>query len=300
MTKQWDMYEATIKSLYAENTLSVVRQIMIDQYGFKASVRAYRGRLIRWGVRKYNCRRRASSDSGGSANDGSFTSGSESTSTSMMTNNVATTFPQSSSGHLAMPRQLFQQPMYNPVDDHQARMYHPLKSYDTKPKPILSQPQTQVSGGNDSNNNMSYTWDTAPQPPPPHSKRPSDSSHSTSQDFDNLTPHNNHHNHGHNSGNSSSAEVMAPPTYFGGYGTPVPVPNMAAMGHTNHHHHHNPMSHMEHSGNNDNDNGNNGGNNNSNNNNPYASMSNAEYYDTGISGAAWETTTTGRHTTTRR
>lgn len=37
MTKQWDMHEATIKQLYAENTLAVVRQMMIDRYGFKAS-----------------------------------------------------------------------------------------------------------------------------------------------------------------------------------------------------------------------------------------------------------------------
>ncbi|KAI2617768.1 hypothetical protein GGR54DRAFT_195268 [Hypoxylon sp. NC1633] len=77
MTKQWAMYEATIKSLYAENTLSVVRQIMIDKYGFRASTRAYRGRLIRWNVRKYNCRKRgdraasmSASSSGGGGNDG--------------------------------------------------------------------------------------------------------------------------------------------------------------------------------------------------------------------------------------
>lgn len=37
MTKQWEMYEATIKTLYAENTLSVVRQLMIEKYGFRAS-----------------------------------------------------------------------------------------------------------------------------------------------------------------------------------------------------------------------------------------------------------------------
>ncbi|KAI8631134.1 hypothetical protein F5Y19DRAFT_425206 [Xylariaceae sp. FL1651] len=58
MTKPWDLHEATIKKLYAEHTLSVVRQIMIEKHNFKASTRAYRGRLIRWGVRKYNCRRR--------------------------------------------------------------------------------------------------------------------------------------------------------------------------------------------------------------------------------------------------
>ncbi|KAK5626310.1 hypothetical protein RRF57_002025 [Xylaria bambusicola] len=36
---------------------------MIDRYNFKASTRAYRGRLIKWGVRKYNCRRRSESGS---------------------------------------------------------------------------------------------------------------------------------------------------------------------------------------------------------------------------------------------
>ncbi|KAI1122001.1 hypothetical protein F5Y10DRAFT_255108 [Nemania abortiva] len=59
MTKPWDLHEATIKKLYAEHTLAEVRQTMIDKYNFSASTRAYRGRLIKWGVRKYNCRRRS-------------------------------------------------------------------------------------------------------------------------------------------------------------------------------------------------------------------------------------------------
>ncbi|ORY61242.1 uncharacterized protein BCR38DRAFT_525680 [Pseudomassariella vexata] len=37
MTKPWDTYEATIKSLYTKHTLSTVRQIMLQEYGFKAS-----------------------------------------------------------------------------------------------------------------------------------------------------------------------------------------------------------------------------------------------------------------------
>ncbi|KAI1259442.1 hypothetical protein F5Y18DRAFT_409409 [Xylariaceae sp. FL1019] len=57
MTKPWDLHEETIKSLYAEHTLSDVRKIMMERYNFKASTRAYRGRLIKWGVRKYNRRR---------------------------------------------------------------------------------------------------------------------------------------------------------------------------------------------------------------------------------------------------
>ncbi|KAJ2989806.1 hypothetical protein NUW58_g3283 [Xylaria curta] len=57
MTKPWDLHEATIKKLYAEHTLAVVQKIMMEKYNFKASTRAYRGRLIKWGVRKYNCRR---------------------------------------------------------------------------------------------------------------------------------------------------------------------------------------------------------------------------------------------------
>ncbi|KAH9907396.1 hypothetical protein F4778DRAFT_536617 [Xylariomycetidae sp. FL2044] len=71
MTKQWEIYEDTIKDLYAKHTLSTVRRIMIEKYGFKASTRAYRGRLVRWGMRKYNKRR----DSPGSNDDAS--SGSE-------------------------------------------------------------------------------------------------------------------------------------------------------------------------------------------------------------------------------
>ncbi|KAI0459083.1 hypothetical protein F5B21DRAFT_457118 [Xylaria acuta] len=68
MTKPWDLHEATIKKLYAEKTLSEVRKIMIEKYNFKASTRAYRGRLDKWGVRKYNCRRRSD---GGSISAGS-------------------------------------------------------------------------------------------------------------------------------------------------------------------------------------------------------------------------------------
>jgi hypothetical protein len=37
MTKPWDLHEATIKKLYAENTLAVVRKIMIEEHNFKAS-----------------------------------------------------------------------------------------------------------------------------------------------------------------------------------------------------------------------------------------------------------------------
>ncbi|RYP12056.1 hypothetical protein DL767_011494 [Monosporascus sp. MG133] len=69
MTKQWEQYEAIIRALYADTTLSNVRQIMIDQHGFKASVRAYRGRLDRWGVRKYNRRDRNDSVSSDSKED---------------------------------------------------------------------------------------------------------------------------------------------------------------------------------------------------------------------------------------
>ncbi|RYP06871.1 hypothetical protein DL765_009327 [Monosporascus sp. GIB2] len=69
MTKQWEQYESIIRALYADTTLSNVRQIMIDQHGFKASVRAYRGRLDRWGVRKYNRRNRNDSVSSGDSKE---------------------------------------------------------------------------------------------------------------------------------------------------------------------------------------------------------------------------------------
>lgn len=37
MTKAWELHEETIKKLYAENTLAVVRRTMIDKYNFTAS-----------------------------------------------------------------------------------------------------------------------------------------------------------------------------------------------------------------------------------------------------------------------
>ena len=68
MTKDWEKYQSVIRDLYSQHSLATVRQIMIDQYGFQASIRAYRGRLDRWGCRKYNRRKRQSSvSSGGSA-----------------------------------------------------------------------------------------------------------------------------------------------------------------------------------------------------------------------------------------
>ncbi|KAI0199773.1 hypothetical protein F4808DRAFT_198964 [Astrocystis sublimbata] len=89
MTKQWDIHEATIKQLYAEKTLSEVRKIMIREYGFKASVRAYRGRLDKWGVRKYNCRRRSDADSASVASPASSTSGSDTASPTLSHHNTA-------------------------------------------------------------------------------------------------------------------------------------------------------------------------------------------------------------------
>ncbi|KAI0898866.1 hypothetical protein F4806DRAFT_493373 [Annulohypoxylon nitens] len=276
MTKQWDMHEATIKQLYAENTLARVRQMMIDQYGFKASVRAYRGRLIRWGVRKYNCRKRASSDSSGSVHGSKFLGSPETTSPAMMINTMATSVPYNTGGHLAMPRQINQQPLYNPIDDR-ARMYNEPHSYDIKPKPILSPPQTHLSTGNGGNSNMNYTW----EPTKPPLKRLSDSSDSTSSsNYDNNFSPPNHHSHSDNphSGNSSSAEIMAPPTFFGNYGAPVPMTTTtttaaaaaAAMGHTKHNSYSTEhMSGMDHNGS-----GNATGNANT---GPYYSFSNAEY-----------------------
>ncbi|XDG06069.1 hypothetical protein ABKA04_005684 [Annulohypoxylon sp. FPYF3050] len=192
-----------------------------------------------------------------------------------MINTMATSVPYNTGGHLAMPRQINQQPLYNPIDDHRARMYDAQNSYNIKPKPILSPPQTHLSTGNGGNNSMGYTWEHTLPPP----KRLSDSSNSTSSsNYDNnFSPPNHHsHSHSHNphSGNSSSAEIMAPPSYFGGYGAPVPMTTTTtttAMGHTNSHNSYSTehMSGMDHNGN-----GSGTGNANT---DPY-SMSNAEYH----------------------
>ncbi|KAI0174224.1 hypothetical protein BJ166DRAFT_587040 [Pestalotiopsis sp. NC0098] len=63
MTKAWEAYEAIIKDLYAKHTLATVRDIMLNQYGFNASVRAYRQKLDAWGCTKYKRRDRAASRS---------------------------------------------------------------------------------------------------------------------------------------------------------------------------------------------------------------------------------------------
>ncbi|KXJ96768.1 Clr5 domain-domain-containing protein [Microdochium bolleyi] len=70
MTKSWDTYRSIIIDLYSDRTLAEVRQIMQRDYGFEASTRAYRGRLIKWGVRKYNTRRPDGSVSGDEDGDG--------------------------------------------------------------------------------------------------------------------------------------------------------------------------------------------------------------------------------------
>ncbi|POS76221.1 hypothetical protein DHEL01_v205386 [Diaporthe helianthi] len=60
MTKEWLRYRSTILGLYKDQskTLDEVRRIMKDEYGFEASVRAYRSRFDKWGIHKYNCARR--------------------------------------------------------------------------------------------------------------------------------------------------------------------------------------------------------------------------------------------------
>ncbi|CAJ2505471.1 Uu.00g128650.m01.CDS01 [Anthostomella pinea] len=77
MTKPWELHEATIRELYAQHTLAVVRQIMIERYNFKASTRAYRGRLIRWGVRKYNSKKRSDRGSSSGSSHDDCSSGSD-------------------------------------------------------------------------------------------------------------------------------------------------------------------------------------------------------------------------------
>ncbi|KAI1422455.1 hypothetical protein F5Y12DRAFT_799575 [Xylaria sp. FL1777] len=120
MTKPWELHEATIKKLYAENTLAVVRKTMIERYNFKASTRAYRGRLIKWGVRKYNCRRRGDGGSISAGSPDGSVSGSDTASPTLSQPTIETTpdFPEySSSGQMR---------------DSQPRMSNLLgQSYDT-------------------------------------------------------------------------------------------------------------------------------------------------------------------------
>ncbi|KAG8170139.1 hypothetical protein KVR01_000884 [Diaporthe batatas] len=60
MTKEWLRYRSTILGLYKDQskTLDEVRRIMKEEYGFEASVRAYRSRFDKWRIHKYNCARR--------------------------------------------------------------------------------------------------------------------------------------------------------------------------------------------------------------------------------------------------
>ncbi|KAI6091448.1 hypothetical protein F4821DRAFT_254767 [Hypoxylon rubiginosum] len=216
MTKQWDTYEATIKTLYAENTLSVVRQIMIDKYGFRASTRAYRGRLIRWGVRKYNCRKlsdRASSPAS-SANDGAFSSESDSASPVLASRSGGdhalpatdhdTTHHQlqadvgrraSDGGHLAMPGRINQQYGTMVGGNHQTQAYSTDDPYGNKTKAVLSPPQS--SG-------VQYEWNATPSPLTSHNNN------STSNGVANFD------NHAIANANVSADATMSPP-YFTSY-----------------------------------------------------------------------------------
>ncbi|KLU88624.1 hypothetical protein MAPG_07609 [Magnaporthiopsis poae ATCC 64411] len=62
MTKTWEKHKAAIVTLYkAENRpLHEVQAIMRDRFNFEASIRAYRTRFGKWGLQKYNARRRHS------------------------------------------------------------------------------------------------------------------------------------------------------------------------------------------------------------------------------------------------
>ncbi|XXG95374.1 mRNA cap guanine-N7 methyltransferase [Hypoxylon texense] len=207
MTKQWDTYEATIKTLYADNTLSVVRQIMIDK------TRAYRGRLIRWGVRKYNCRKlsdRASSRAS-SVNDGAASSESEPASPVLLSRSGGNLAPPavdqdavhhqlqvemgqraSDGGHLAMPGRVNRQ--YGTVGggDPQTQAY---STDDNKTKAVLSPPQPGSSA--------QYDWNTTSSP--------------LTADHNNNTT-----SHGPNGFDGHVNATMSPP-YFSGY-TPMAPP----------------------------------------------------------------------------
>ncbi|CCF39486.1 hypothetical protein CH063_02143 [Colletotrichum higginsianum] len=71
MTKAWREKRAYITRLYIhENkTLNQVKAIMEEDHDFKASTRSYRQQFDKWGLAKYNCKkrtaRRRSQDSGG-------------------------------------------------------------------------------------------------------------------------------------------------------------------------------------------------------------------------------------------
>ncbi|KAL8358673.1 hypothetical protein RB601_009858 [Gaeumannomyces tritici] len=62
MTKTWDKHKPAIVALYkAENRpLHEVQAIMRERFNFEASIRAYRTRFGKWGLHKYNARRRHS------------------------------------------------------------------------------------------------------------------------------------------------------------------------------------------------------------------------------------------------
>ncbi|KAI0100291.1 hypothetical protein GGR51DRAFT_533104 [Nemania sp. FL0031] len=149
MTKPWDLHEATIKKLYAEHTLAEVRKMMIDKYNFTASTRAYRGRLIKWGVRKYNCRRR--SDGGSGSPEGSV-SGSDTTSPTLSQPSVETNHDSgrySTSGHARdNERRSSNLPYNNAMGMDTSRTY--TENY-SRSAPLVSPTQK-----------IPYAWETAP------------------------------------------------------------------------------------------------------------------------------------------
>ncbi|KAK5652715.1 hypothetical protein OQA88_9568 [Cercophora sp. LCS_1] len=74
MTKAWEDHKEAIIGEYKQRNkpLHEVQRIMEETHGFRASTRAYRSRLDKWGVFKYSCRRRRRSSAGarsGSADD---------------------------------------------------------------------------------------------------------------------------------------------------------------------------------------------------------------------------------------
>ncbi|KAI3324124.1 hypothetical protein HD806DRAFT_60993 [Xylariaceae sp. AK1471] len=154
MTKAWDSHEATIKKLYADNTLAVVRKIMIEEHNFKASTRAYRGRLIKWGVRKYNCRRRSDCGSVSCSSPGGSSSGSDTSSPTLSRpmNHGEARYPgtgQTKDSDLRIPNPLGRS--YDNMDMGNPRTYE--ESYGRN-RPLVSPPQ-----------DMQYEWSVSPTQP---------------------------------------------------------------------------------------------------------------------------------------
>ncbi|KAK3941664.1 Clr5 domain-containing protein [Diplogelasinospora grovesii] len=207
MTKQWNDYRDVIVGLYKMESkpLHEVRRIMEDEYNFKASIRAYRSRFIRWGIYKYACRKRK--DSIASVSDRTASS----SLTSTFSRDTGGELPSQSQSNVSFPRSRSSTP---------SSSLHSISRHDSN---VSSQGST--FGEIAFSRRRASVAERSPAMPMPKRLEPRRHSHYNQKNTMTSPPHT--HRQGPPSGQQpmhSMAPLSSPSQHHGAFATPTTLP----------------------------------------------------------------------------